>query len=159
MLECGADGELTRAGESDAEEHELTPCVSLISRSAALDTNHLKVDGAKKPEHRNKHAAVSTGQEGCADRWDRHSVSEGLIWLAAHRGRPERHVAPLSMLGAKSTMPSTLLWGAAPRGASASRSWAAASITGAFAGGVKSATTKSKLPKIEADTVVAMSLL
>ena len=42
MLECGADGELTRAGESDAEEHELTPRVSLISRSAALDTNHLK---------------------------------------------------------------------------------------------------------------------
>ena len=51
MLECGADGELTRAGESDAEEHELTPLVPLISRSAALDTNYLNVDGAKKPEH------------------------------------------------------------------------------------------------------------
>ena len=150
MLEYGADGELTRAGESDAEEHELTPCVSLISRSAALDTNHLKVDGAKKPEHRNKHAAVSTGQEGCADRWDRHSVSEGLIWLAAHRGRPERHVAPLSMLCAKLSMSSTLLWGVAPCGTPASRSWAAASITGALAGGVNSDVTKSKLAKIEA---------
>ena len=125
----------------------------LISRSAALDTNYLNVDGAKKPEHRNQHAAVSTGRSGRADRRARHSVSDGLIWLAAHRSRPERHVAPLSMLGDKSTMPSTLLWGAAPRGASASRSWAAASITGAFAGGVKSATTKSKLPKVEADTV------
>jgi hypothetical protein len=62
VLGYGSDGVLTRAGESDGEEHELTPLVPLISRSAALDTNYLNVDGAKKPEHRNQHAAVSTGR-------------------------------------------------------------------------------------------------
>ena len=92
VLGYGPDGALTRAGESDAEEHKITPCVSLISRSAALDTNHLKVDGVKKSAHQNQHAAVNTAQTGRADRRARHTVSEGLIWLAAHRSRPERHV-------------------------------------------------------------------
>ena len=45
-------------GESDAEEHDIIPCAPLTSRSAALDTNHLKVDGAKNSEHRNQHTAV-----------------------------------------------------------------------------------------------------
>jgi hypothetical protein len=40
------------------------------------------------------------------------------------------------MLVAELTMPSTRLWVDAPCGASISGSWAAASITGAFAGGV-----------------------
>jgi hypothetical protein len=55
VLVCGVDSALTRAGESDAEEHEITPRVALISKSVALDTNLLKVVGAKKSEHRNQH--------------------------------------------------------------------------------------------------------
>ena len=157
MLGYGPDGALTRAGESDAEEHKITPCVSLISRSAALDTNHLKVDGVTKSAHQNQHAAVNTAQTGRADRRARHAVSEGLIWLAAHRSRPERHVAPLIMLSAKPSMSSTLLWGAAPCGTSAGRLWASASITGAVTGGVKAARAKSKLGKIEAGTVEVVS--
>ena len=53
------------------------------------------------------------------------------------------------MVAAKVTMPSTRLWGDVPCGASTSRLRAAASITGAFAGGVNSNVTKSKLDKIE----------
>ena len=155
VLVCGVDSALTRAGESDAEEHEITPRVALISKSVALDTNLLKVVGAKKSEHRNQHPAVSTDQQGRADRRARHSGREGLNRHAAHRGRQERHVAPLSMLAAKVTMPSTRLWGVAPCGASTSSSWAAAIITGAFTGGVNSLMIKSKLAKIEACTVRA----
>ena len=62
VLACGVDSALTRAGESDAEEHEITPRVALISKSVALDTNLLKVDGAKKAERRNQHTTVSAGQ-------------------------------------------------------------------------------------------------
>ena len=62
VLACGADSELTRAGENVAEEHELTPCGPLIRRSVALDTNLLKVDGAKKSERRNQHTTVNAGQ-------------------------------------------------------------------------------------------------
>ena len=50
------------AGESDAEEHDIIPRAPLISRSAALDTNHLIVDGTKKSEHRNQHTAVTVVQ-------------------------------------------------------------------------------------------------
>jgi hypothetical protein len=62
VLACGVDSALTRAGENVAEEHELTPRVPLIRRSVALDTNLLKVDGAKKDERRNQHTTVSAGQ-------------------------------------------------------------------------------------------------
>jgi hypothetical protein len=140
-------------GESDAEEHDIIPCAPLTSRSAALDTNHLKVDGAKNSEHRNQHTAVSTDQQGRTDRQARHSVREGLNWHAAHCGHPERHVAPLSMLVAKPTMSSTLLWGAVPLGAPASLSAAAARVSSGLAGAVKAAIAKSKLCKNEADTV------
>eukprot|EP00966_Prymnesium_polylepis_P229566 5311861-Prymnesium_polylepis.1 len=56
------------------------------------------------------------------------------------------------MLVAKSTRPSTRLWRAAPLGAPASLSAAAARISDGVAGGVKAARAKSKLGKIEADT-------
>ena len=140
-------------GESDAEEHDIIPCAPLTSRSAALDTNHLKVDGAKNSEHRNQHTAVSTDQQGRTDRQARHSVREGSNWHAAHRGPPERHVTPLSMLVAKPTVSSTLLWGAVPLSAPASLSAAAARVSSGLAGAVKAAIAKSKLCKIEANTV------
>ena len=141
------------AGESDAEEHDIIPRAPLISRSAALDTNHLIVDGAKKSEHRNQHTAVSTYQQGRADHQARHSVREGSNWHAAHRGPPERHVTPLSMLVAKPTVSSTLLWGAVPLSAPASLSAAAARVSSGLAGAVKSDVAQTKLCKIEADTV------
>ena len=145
------------AGESDAEEHDIIPRAPLISRSAALDTNHLIVDGAKKSEHRNQHTAVSTYQQGRADHQARHLVREGSNWHAAHRGPPERHVTPLSMLVAKPTVSSTLLWGAVPLSAPASLSAAAARVSSGLAGAVKAAIAKSKLCKNEADTVDAIS--
>ena len=153
VLVCGVDSALPRAGESDAEEHEITPRVALISKSVALDTNLLKVVGAKKSEHRNQHTAVSTDQQGRADRQARHSGREGLNRHAAHRSRQERHVAPLSMLAAKATSPSARLGDARPLGAAASRFWTAAGVSYGLAGGVKAARAKSKLGKIEAATV------
>lgn len=50
------------AGESDAEEHDLIPRAPLIIRSAALDTNLVKVVGVKKPEHRKQHIGGSMSQ-------------------------------------------------------------------------------------------------
>ena len=156
VLVCGVDSALTRAGESDAEEHEITPRVALISKSVALDTNLLKVVGAKKPEHRNQHTVVSTDQQGRADRQARHSGRQGLNRHAAHRSRQERHVAPLSMLAAKVTTPSARLGDARPLGAAASRFLTAAGVSYGLAGGVKAARAKSKLGKIEADTVSSL---
>ena len=67
------------------------------------------------------------------------------------RGAPDRARSSNSTnVIATSTCPSL----AVRMGAPASRSWTAAGVTGALAGGVNDVTLKTKLPKIEADTVL-----
>ena len=67
------------------------------------------------------------------------------------RGAPDRARSSNSNnVIATSTCPSL----AVRMGAPASRSWTAAGVTGALAGGVNDVTLKTKLPKIEADTVL-----
>ena len=69
----------------------------------------------------------------------------------------ELRAAPLSMGFTKATTPSARLGDARPLGAAASRFWTAAGVSYGLAGGVKAARAKSKLGKIEADTVPFMA--
>ena len=68
----------------------------------------------------------------------------------------ERCATPLVMGTAKKLKPPTRVCVAVPRGAPAILSCAAAGVSGGLTGAVNAVTTKSKLDKIEARTVLVM---
>ena len=151
-LSCGVDGAAPEPGLGNAKEQQTTPAAPPICRPGAHCTDLLKIVRGQHTECRTRRIAVRIGYLGHGACRTRSFFGGIAAQLRAQQLRGERRIVPLSLETAKATTTSPFPRVAVLLGAPVSRSWAATSVTGGLAGGVKSATTTSKLYKIEADT-------
>ena len=146
------DGALARPCESALENQQLTFCAPLISEKASAWHNLLKVVGLNEFECRKRPNVVHMDSLGRPHRRTRQPLED--CWTH-HTARSSGESHRWACWPRKNTTASTHLWDAAPPGAPASLSLAAAGVMGVPAGTVKTARTISKLYKIEADTVLS----
>jgi hypothetical protein len=158
-MEAGMDGAPTGVDESEVGEQQLTPRELLNCRWAPLmpnlsnameDMQSIAVNGAPLSIQAIYLIAIMVNDD-CAEKVGRQRQT--LPWPL------ERRVAPTSKVATKVTTISTRLWDAAPIGAPASLSWAAAGVSSRFLGGVKNLRLESKLARIEANTVTGGNLI
>ena len=150
------DGSLTGASESDVDKQQLTARVPLNGCPRGLTPNFsaamedCNLDAVKRPSCRIYHTPKTGRVVGLP--LSKYSRAQHRTLLSAF----QRRAAPRSMAFTKVTTQAAHLCESRRPGAAASRFWAAAGVSSGLVDGVKAPCPISKLPEIEARTVVVL---
>ena len=153
------DGSLTGASESDVDKQQLTARVPLNGCPRGLTPNFsaamedCNLDAVKRPSCRIYHTPKTGRVVGLP--LSKYSRAQHRTLLSAF----QRRAAPRSMAFTKVTTQAAHLCESRRPGAAASRFWAAAGVSSGLVDGVKAPCPISKLPEIEARTVLPVRLL
>ena len=154
LLRCGVDGTLAGIDESEFQDQQQTPKKCNLTPEKACDRLLLGLAVRPQTMTAQRHAVVHVER-----RRDSELVREARSKKVGCRRRTllsplELRIAPMSMVATKVTTISTRLWDGELLGAPVSLSWAVVVGSSGIVGDPRLRVPKSKLPEIEAVTVL-----